>query len=88
MSINISGQTKLLISPNRSNIIEDEKYHKLIEKIQLRLLDELENNLNTYRNSNTFEKYIKYVDEFIDGNIFSTIDMIRLLDPIMRKIRE
>ncbi|WP_269849497.1 hypothetical protein [Methanosarcina horonobensis] len=32
MSINISGQTKLSLSPNRSNIIEDEKYHELIEK--------------------------------------------------------
>ncbi|WP_243466479.1 hypothetical protein [Methanosarcina mazei] len=29
MSINISGKTKLSLSPNRLNIVEDEKYLKL-----------------------------------------------------------
>ena len=72
MSINISGKTKLSLSPNRLNIVEDEKYLKLVEKIQARLICELENSLKTYRDLNTFEKYIQYVDELTDLNLFST----------------
>lgn len=72
MSINLSGQAKLSLSPNRSNIIEDEKYYKLIGKIQLKLLNELENNLNTYRDSNTLNKYIGYVDKLLEEDILNT----------------
>lgn len=70
-SINLSGQSKLSLSPSRSYVIKDEKYYKLIGEIQSYILEGLEEYLKTSRESSPFKQYIKNVDELFGYNILS-----------------
>ena len=74
VSLNLSGQAKLSLSPNRLNIIEDENYYKLIKKIQSKILNELETNLKMYKGSNTLEKYVEYINELMSEKILNIKD--------------
>lgn len=70
-SINLSGKSKLSLSPNRSDIVEDERYKKLIGKIQSNTLRGLEKYLKTGRDTYLFNEYIKTVNELLDYHILS-----------------
>ncbi|MEN6553405.1 MAG: hypothetical protein ABFC34_11055, partial [Methanobacterium sp.] len=70
-SINLSGQSKLSLSPSRSYVIKDEKYYKLIGKIQSYILEGLEEYLKTSRESRPLKQYIKNVDELFEYGILS-----------------
>lgn len=70
-SINLSGHYKVSLSPNRSNIIEDEKYRKLIDRIQSKFLDGFETYLKILRDSSPSEEYIKCVNELLENKILS-----------------
>jgi len=70
-SINISGQSKLTLSPNRSSVVRDEKYYNLADKLQAKIFSEFERHLRLYRDSNTFTKYAKYVNELLEKRFFS-----------------
>jgi molecular chaperone HtpG len=70
-SINLSGQYKLSLSPSRSEIVKDEKYRKLIDKIQSEILKELAKYIKTLRDINPIENYVKVVNELMENNILS-----------------
>jgi len=70
-SINLSGQYKISLSPNRSDIVEDEKYKKLIDKIQYKFLEAFETYLKMLRDSSPFEEYLKHINELLEYNILS-----------------
>ncbi len=70
-SINLSDNFKLSLSPNRSDLVEDEKYKKLIGKIQSSILEELENYLETSKDSYSFKGYVKNINELMEYHILS-----------------
>jgi molecular chaperone HtpG len=70
-SINLSGQAKLTLSPNRSLVIKDEKYYNLADKLQSKIFTEFERHLRFYKDSNTFRQYVKYVNELLQEELIS-----------------
>ncbi len=70
-SINLSNQSKLSLSPSRSYVVKDDKYTKLIGKIQSNILEGLEKYLETSKDSSSFEQYIKKVNELLENEILS-----------------
>jgi molecular chaperone HtpG len=70
-SINLSGQSKLSLSPSRLDVVKDEKYKKLIGKFQSKILKELEKYLKTSRDSNSVRQYVKIFNELLENNIIS-----------------
>jgi len=70
-SINLSGQYKVSLSPNRSDVVEDERYKKLIGRIQSKILEGFETYLKTLRDSSPFEEYVKSVNELLENDILS-----------------
>jgi len=58
-SINLSGKAKLSLSPNRSDIVEDEKYEKLIDTIQFKILEEFEIYLRA------LQRFKPYLEEYV-----------------------
>ncbi|MHB8102344.1 MAG: HD domain-containing protein [Methanosarcina sp.] len=70
-SINLSGQFKLSLSPSRSDVIKDEKYKKLIGKIQSKILEGFGTYLKTFRGSTLFDEHAKTVNELMENYILS-----------------
>ena len=70
-SINLSGQSKLSLSSSRSDVVKDEKYKKLIDKIQFKILEGLENYMKMLRNSGSLENYVEIANEFLEDDILS-----------------
>jgi molecular chaperone HtpG len=70
-SINLSGQYKVSLSPNRSDVVENEKHKKLIDRIQSKILEGFETYLKTLRDTSPFEEYVKLVNELLEYNILS-----------------
>jgi len=70
-SINISGQSKLSLSPSRSHVIMDEKYYEFIGKIEQNILEGLEKYLKTTNDSSSVEQYIEKVNELLEDEILS-----------------
>ncbi|HII02884.1 TPA: chaperone protein [Methanosarcinaceae archaeon] len=66
VSINISGQAKLTLSPSRFSLIMDEKWDKLTNKLQSKLSNEFERNLKHYKKTNGLVQYSQYVNELLD----------------------
>jgi molecular chaperone HtpG len=70
-SINLSGQSKLSLSPSRSYVVKDEKYKKLIGKMQSNILEGLENYLKVSRGSIPFKQYAKIFNELLEYDILT-----------------
>ncbi|MCC4765142.1 chaperone protein [Methanosarcina sp. DH1] len=68
-SINLSDQYKVSLSPNRSDVVEDEKYKKLIDRIQSKIMEGFEIYLKTLRYSSPLNVYIKCVNELLENDI-------------------
>jgi molecular chaperone HtpG len=73
-SINLSNQYKITLSPNRSDIVKDERYKVLIERLQYKIIETFESYLKILKNEKPIEEYIKYINEFLNGYIFSFSD--------------
>lgn len=70
-SINLTGQYKVSLSPNRLDVVEDEKCKKLIDIIQSKILEAFEIYLKTLRDSSPLEEYVKCVNELLEEGILS-----------------
>lgn len=70
-SINLSGKSKLSLSPSRSYVIKDEKYYKFIGEMQTYILEGLEEYLKTSRVSSPIKEYIENVNELFEYNILT-----------------
>jgi molecular chaperone HtpG len=70
-SIDLSGNSKLSLSPSRLDLVEDERYKKLISKIQSSILDGFEKYLITSKDSYPSKEHIKNVNELLKYNILS-----------------
>ena len=68
-AINLSGKSKLSLSPSRSDVVEDDRYIKLIETIQSRILDGLENYLKTKINSKYTQENVETINELLENKI-------------------
>ncbi|HII93942.1 MAG TPA: chaperone protein [Methanosarcina sp.] len=71
VSINLSGQEKLTLSPSRQIVVKDKKHSRIANLINLKYIEELDKHLKTYKNSNSVEKYLKYVDEILKLKILN-----------------
>lgn len=70
-SINLSSQYKVSLSPNRLDVVEDEKCKKLIDRIQFKILEAFETYLKTLRDSSPLKEYVKCVNELLEDGILS-----------------
>ncbi|MDR7666577.1 ATP-binding protein [Methanosarcina sp. Z-7115] len=70
-SINLSGQSKLSLSPSRLDIVKDERYEKLIDIIPSRVLQAYEKYLKALRDSNLISEYIEIIYNLLEENILS-----------------
>lgn len=89
-SINLSGQAKLTLSPSRQMVVKDKKHSKIANLISLKYVHELDKHLREYRNSNSEEKYLKYVDEILENGVLNPGKDIFLVfpEPINQQIKE
>ena len=77
-SINISGQSKLSLSPNRLDIVKDEKYEKLINVIQSGIMLAYEKYLKTLKDSSPISEYVEIINTLLGVNILSFPDKHRM----------
>ncbi len=70
-SINLSDQYKVSLSPNRSDVVKDENYKKLIDIIQSKIMEGFEIYLKKLRDSSSFREYVKCVNELLENKILS-----------------
>lgn len=70
-SINLSDQYKVSLSPNRSDVVEDENYKKLIDRIQSKIMEGFETYLKKLRDSSSSGEYVKCVNELLENDILS-----------------
>lgn len=77
-SINLSGQSKLSLSPNRSDIVRDERYEKLIDIIQSGIMQAYEKYLKKLRDSSSISEYVEIVNKLLEVNIHSFPDKHRI----------
>ncbi len=87
-SINISGQSKLSLSPNRLDIVNDERYEKLIDIIQSGIMQAYEKYLITLRDSVPTIEYAEIVNKLLEVNIHSFPDKRRIGGGFVYKKKE
>ncbi|RXA19455.1 chaperone protein [Methanosarcina sp. MSH10X1] len=87
-SINLSGQSKLSLSPNRLDIVKDERYEKLIDIIQSGIMQAYEKYLITLRDSVTTTEYVEIVNKLLEMNIHSFPDKHRIGGGFVYKKKE
>lgn len=87
-SINLSGQSKLSLSPNRLDIVKDERYEKLIDIIQSGIMQAYEKYLMTLRDSVPTTEYVEIVNKLLEMNIHSFPDKHRIGGGFVYKEKE
>lgn len=61
-SINIFGENSLSLTPDRTEIIIDEKYNLLKVKLESIIINAFIEHLDYYKENNSFEEYCNYMD--------------------------
>ncbi|MFJ7931517.1 ATP-binding protein [Peribacillus sp. NPDC096448] len=65
-NINLIEQGCLTITPDRTEVLLDDKYQQLKKKIERLIISEFRKHLNSYMDSHSFDEYCGYVDSLID----------------------
>lgn len=70
-SVDLRGEAKLTLTPDRGDVIEDERFSNLRSAIEDRITEAFRTHLETYRRDNPLPKYEAYIDGLLDEGVLT-----------------
>lgn len=85
-NINLVEKGCLTITPDRTDVLLDDKYQQLKQKIEGLIISEIRKHLNLYIDSHSFDEYCSYMDSLIDIGFLGAPIKTRLLSKEAKKL--